>query len=166
MNIIHIKSTFNYRKIHTIIVSCILFFYAVMFSSCSMCHKMMENSSWQLVYENNNEGEVINGSVADLIEAIKKGKELRVVTYNDEKQTGYATIAENIWIKNGIVYMQNTTQISVQYNGDDLNFQDNAFHWYIIINTNGIRNMSRWYVGEHTPRGNDSDRVAAKWFVK
>ena len=144
----------------------ILIIGVILFSSCSMCHQMKENSSWKLVYENNKDGEVITGSVDDLIEAIKNGKELRVVTYNDEKQTAYATIAENIWINNGMVYFQNTSHISVEYKGDDLNFQNNAYHWYIIINTKGVRNMSRWYVGEHTPKGNSSDRVAAKWFVK
>ncbi len=124
----------------------------------------MENSTWKLVYENDPEGNTINGDIDSLINAVQNGKELRVFTYTVEQQ--YITDAENIWIRNGIVYMQNSSNIGVSFKGERLFVQDDAYHWYFTINTKGERNMSRWLVGEHAPKGDNSDRIAVKWFVR
>lgn len=118
-------------------------------------------SAWTLVYAHDGEGKPTYGNIDVLIDAVRNGKDVRVVL-NDS----YATSAQNLWIANGKVYMQNTTHVSVKFVGDVLQFQDNAYHWFIIVDTDGNRHMSRWSVGEHTDRGDSFDRVGVKWFVQ
>ncbi|MFN6943320.1 MAG: hypothetical protein ACK4ND_00120 [Cytophagaceae bacterium] len=130
--------------------------------ACTVPRHSRDN--WELVFEHDQQGKPISGSIEKLAEAVRNGKEVRVMAYNKELE--YIANAEHLWIKNGIVYMQNSSHISVIFQGDQLLFQDNAYHWYFIMNTNGERIMSRWLIGEHTPKGNNSDKTAAKWFVK
>ncbi len=120
---------------------------------------------WQLVYENNKDGKAVNSDIKQLIEAIKNGKEVRVVTLAGDNYTT-AFNAENIWIKNGIVYIQNTQHISVKFKEDKLLVKKDAYHWYVILSSKGDRTMSRWSVGAHLSRGNNQDKVALRWFVK
>jgi len=139
-------------------------FSVLIFSSCSSSYKIMENSTWKLVYENDQNGKTVNGDIHFLIDAILEGKEVRVLTYNDEQI--YLTDAENIWVRNGIVFIQNSSNISASFTGDNLFFIDDTYHWYFTLNSEGKRNMSRWLVGEHTLKKNSSDKVAIKWFIR
>ncbi len=137
----------------------------VLFLSSSNSNMLVENSSWELIYENDANGNVIQGSVGALIHAVQQGKEVRILTDN-KKGTEYSSNAEHVWIKDGIVYIQNTSNISVTWEGDQLVMQDDAYHFYYTINTNGDRHMSRWLVGTHTPKNSSSNKIGVKWFVK
>jgi hypothetical protein len=117
--------------------------------------------AWTLAYAHDRDGAPTSGDLGVLINGVRNGKEVRVLI-NDS----YATSAQNLWAANGKVYMQNTTHVSTEFVGDVLTFQDDAYHWFIIVDTDGNRSMSRWFVGEHTAVGANLDRVSIKWFVQ
>ncbi len=118
---------------------------------------------WSLAYAHNANGDQTAGNFNDLINAVQNGSQVRILIDGNDQQ--YATDAENIWIKNGIVYVQNTSHVSIAFDEDVLRFQDNSYWWMIIVSTKGDRDMIRWNVGEHTPRGHTNDKVAVKWFI-
>ena len=41
----------------------------------------------------------------------------------------------------------------------------NAYWWFTIVTTRGLRHMSRWTVGIHQSRGHNQDTVAIEWFA-
>ncbi|WP_424097823.1 hypothetical protein [Moorena producens] len=126
--------------------------------------KLTNLNRWSLAYAHDANGNRTAGNINDLITAVKNGSQVRVLMDSGDVQ--YITYAENIWVKkNGIVYVQNTSHVSATSDGDVVKFQDDSYWWMIIVSTKGDRDMIRWNVGEHTPRGHNNDKVAMKWFV-
>ncbi len=125
---------------------------------------MSTGSEWTLAYAHDKDGNRTAGDIEVLIDAVKNGQAVRIVT--EEQGEYYSTEAENISVKDGVVYAQNNSHVSVEYQGNVLRFQDDAYYWMIVVSTLGDRDMIRWSVGEHVPRGHTSDKVAARWFVR
>ena len=118
---------------------------------------------WSLAYANNTNGDQTAGNLNDLINAVQNGSQIRILMDLGGQQ--YVTYAENITINNDIVYVQNNSHVSVEYDGDVLRFQDHSYWWMMIVSTKGDLDVIRWNVGEHTPRGHTNDKVAVKWFI-
>ena len=57
--------------------------------------------SWEKVYQNDENGKSLFGDKVALIEAIRSGKDVKIMVKNENFE--YYTPAENIWIKNGTV---------------------------------------------------------------
>ncbi|NEP35887.1 hypothetical protein [Moorena sp. SIO3B2] len=126
--------------------------------------KLTNLNRWSLAYAHDANGNRTAGNINDLINAVQNGYQVRVLMDSGDVQ--YITYAENIWVKkNGIVYVQNTSHVSATSDGDVVKFQDDSYWWMIIVSTKGDRDMIRWNVGEHTPRGHNNDTIAMKWFV-
>ena len=147
---------------------------------------------WRLVYANDNRGNAVEGSVQDLIEAIRNGAPVRyyVDYYGDGE--GIYRDAELISIKDGVVWVQNTSAVGVAYKpvyygGDTarvgerlemappvpeipypeggLRFIDDAYHFFEVAGTSGAADMARWKVGEHTLHRRNHGHFAMQWFV-
>ena len=125
--------------------------------------KLTNLNRWSLAYAHDANGNRTAGDINDLINAVENGSQVRVLMDRNHQQ--YVTYGESTWIKNGVVYVQNISHVSVTFDGDVLKFQDDSYWWMMIVSTKGDRDMIRWNVGEHTPRGHDNDKVAVKWFV-
>ncbi|NEP04893.1 MAG: hypothetical protein F6K25_05690 [Okeania sp. SIO2G4] len=119
--------------------------------------------SWSLVYANDMSGNTTAGDKNLLIEAVNQGESVRILVDSGEVQI--ITVAQTLWVKNGIVYAQNTSHVSVAFQGNILKFQDDSYWFMIVVDTQGNRDVIRWDVGAHNPRGHEQDRVAIKWFV-
>ena len=82
---------------------------------------------------------------------------------------GYAYKAQNLAVSpdGNHVAAQAVNHVSMQSvpNQNEVKIQPNAYWWFTIVSTTGLRDMSRWSVGEHTDRGHTSDKVGQKWFV-
>lgn len=141
---------------------------ALTLASCSAFVRVQKPNSnyctWKLVYYNSDRGEVLDGNLNSLINAVKNGKQVRIVMGKGEIIV--AAEAQYLWVKDNIVYAQNNGQVSVRYVGGKLVFQKDSYYWMFIVNTDGERGMIRWSVGEHEMRGQNEDRVYTKWFVK
>ena len=121
-------------------------------------------TGWTLAYANDEHGARTEGDIEALIDAVKNGQEVRIVIADPEGY--YSTEAENLSVRHGIVYAQNTSHVSVEYQGESLRFQDDSYYWMTIVSTHGERDMIRWSVGAHEPRGHTQDKVAVRWFVR
>jgi hypothetical protein len=123
-----------------------------------------DQSGWTLAYAHDAQGVRTDGDLEALISAVTNGRMVRIVI--GDPQEYYSTDASNLWVRNGIVYAQNASSISAEYHDSLLLFQDDSYYWMIIVSTRGDRDMIRWNVGAHVPRGHTRDRVAVKWFVR
>lgn len=123
-----------------------------------------ETTAWTLAYANDENGVRTEGDIEALITAVQNGQEVRIVI--PDPAGYYSTEAENLSVHHGIVYAQNNSHVSVEYQGDSLRFQDDSYYWMIIVSTHGERDTIRWSVGAHEPRGRTQDKVAVRWFVR
>ena len=122
------------------------------------------SSRLELAYAHDQSGEKIAGEITTLIDAVRQGAKVRLVIYFPGKYE-YATEAQNLWLKDGIVYAQNTTQGSVEFQGEVLAFQEDACHSMMVASSQGDLDVIRWLVGKHKQRGHTCHKVAISWFV-
>ncbi len=120
-------------------------------------------SKWLLAYAHDQNGSPTFGNINTLINAVQDGHRVRVLIDGSDSQ--YVFEAESLWIRNGIVYAQNTSSVSVTFEGDVLKFQDDSYHYMFIASTKGDHDAIRWSVGEHTPRGHTLEKEKMKWFI-
>ncbi|WP_428240092.1 hypothetical protein [Gynuella sp.] len=140
---------------------------ALLISSVSFASEWQQQTGWVLAYSHDSQGNVVSGDISTLSDAIANGADVKV-NY-DSSSAGYATFFDCEWtfVKSDYVACTNTSHISVQSAlGSNFGFQDNAYHWYIMVNTEGKRDMSRWRVGAHESVGHTQDRTAMNWWVR
>lgn len=123
--------------------------------------------SWFLVYEHDEKGSKVFGDLATLINMIEKGAKVRILTKDNNTKSVFD--ADFVWVTDGVVFAQNTQNISigVQPPSEDkqVMHQSDSYHYFVIVNTNGFRDAIRWLVGEHSQKGHNQDKVGMKWFV-
>ncbi|KAL9988104.1 hypothetical protein ACROYT_G002509 [Oculina patagonica] len=127
----------------------------------------IDTRPWEQVLSNDASGNVLSGSRSNLVQAVSAGADVRCVQ-GDEFQ-GYAYKAQNLAVSpdGNHVAAQAVNHVSMQSapNPNEVMIQPNAYWWFTIVSTTGLRDMSRWTVGEHVDRGHTSDKVGQKWFV-
>jgi hypothetical protein len=124
---------------------------------------MTDASAWTLVYANDATGKATYGSLSTLINAKKQGQDVKVAQDNAYTKCDDVQISPD----NLVVLYSNTQGISLNpySSGSGFGFQDDAYHWFFVVNTKGQRDMSRWSVGEHIDRGHAHDAIPIKWYV-
>ena len=127
----------------------------------------IDTRPWMQVLSNDKSGNILKGCRQSLLQAIRAGADVRCVQ-GDEVQ-GYAYKAQNLAVSpdGNHVAAQAVNHVSMQSapNPNEVMIQPNAYWWFTIVSTTGLRDMSRWTVGEHVDRGHTSDKVGQKWFV-
>ena len=127
----------------------------------------IDNRPWKQVLSNDPSGNVLSGSRSNLVQAVRSGADVRCVQGDGVR--GYAYKAQNLAISpdGNHVAAQAVNHVSMQSapNPNEVMIQPNAYWWFTIVSTTGLRDVSRWTVGEHVDRGHTSDKVGQKWFV-
>ncbi len=125
-----------------------------------------QQTGWVMAYEHDASGSVVSGDIATLVDAVQHGADVKI-SMPSGKQEAFAPCTWTT-VKEGYVSCMNTQHISIRSSepGSQFGFQDNAYHWFVMLNTEGQRDMSRWSVGEHTDRGHSQDTTAIKWWVR
>lgn len=122
---------------------------------------------WQEVLSNDQSGNVLSGSRSTLVQAVKAGADVRCV--QGDKVVGYAYKAQNLAVSpdGKHVAAQAVSHVSMMSASSphEVKIQPNAYWWFTIVSSTGLREMSRWTVGEHVDRGHTSDKVGQKWFA-
>lgn len=97
-----------------------------------------EASSWRLVYENDAQGQGVAGSKAALIEAIKRGKPIRV--YTAGRRIEHASEARFLSIFQGEVFAQLSAIESQrpQLEPLQITFRQPGQKWRSIVGSNGF----------------------------
>ena len=127
----------------------------------------VDTRNWTHILSNDPYGNVLSGSRSTLVQAVRAGADVRGVQGN-EKQ-GYAYEAQNVAVSpdGNHVAAQALSHVSMSTapNPNEVMIQPNAYWWFTIVSTTGLREMSRWTVGAHVDRGHTADKVGQKWFV-
>jgi hypothetical protein len=120
---------------------------------------------WTLVYAHDQNGNPTAGNLHTLITAVEDGAAIRFLLLEPYGVAG--ADAQWVYVRNGIVYAENTSNISIGFQGNRLVFQSDTFHWFVTISTTGDRDMIRWKVGEHTPGGpgHTNDKIGVRWYA-
>ena len=109
-------------------------------------------------------GHKVQGSLTDLESSVQNGNDIRCVS-----SKSYSFPLQNVAINSkGVSFVSGQTldHISTTSSGSNLlQFQSNAYWWFTIVTTRGLRDMSRWTVGIHQSRGHSQDTVAIEWFA-
>ncbi len=120
---------------------------------------------WKFAYAHNKNGKPTKGNLGKLRRSIRRGRPVRVLVEHARSHE-YVTDAQCLWLKGKRVYAQNTSHVSVMWDGPVLKFKDNSYWYMITLDTDGHYDVIRWNVGEHKPGRRDHLRLAMKWFVE
>ena len=127
----------------------------------------VDTRPWKNILSNDQSGKVLSGCRDALVQAVRAGADVRCVQ-GDEVQ-GYVYKAQNLAVSpdEQQVAAQAVSHLSMTSapNPNEVMIQPNAYWWFTIVSTTGLREMSRWSVGAHVDRGHTADRVGQKWFV-
>jgi len=127
----------------------------------------VDTRTWNDVFTNDKNGKVVGGERSKLVGAVVNGAEVRCVVGNSKD--GFAYKADNLAVSpdGQHVAVQTLGHVSIKKapNAYEVMIQSNAYWWFTIVSTTGLREMSRWTVGVHVARGRSSDQVGQKWFV-
>ncbi|KAL9972372.1 hypothetical protein ACROYT_G018657 [Oculina patagonica] len=109
------------------------------------------------------DGSKVQGSLNNLESSVQNGHEIRCVS-----SKRYSFPIRNVAINNQgdkFVSGQSLDHISVSSSSNLIQFQSNAYWWFTVVTTRGLRDMSRWTVGTHQSRGHTQDTVGNEWFA-
>lgn len=127
----------------------------------------IDTRPWMKVLSNDKSGNVLSGNRSNLVEAVKVGADVRCVQGDQVK--GYAYKGQNLAVspdgKHVSAQALNHVSMMSAPNQKEVMIQPNAYWWFTIVSTTGLRDMSRWTVGEHVDRGHTNDKVGQTWFV-
>jgi len=142
------------------IFKCIFLVSVIFFLSACATRVSSQQSSWQLVFENDNEGNTLAGSKAELLSAIRSGKNVRVVTIG--RSIDHASDAGFLSIYKGEVFAQIQAIESQRPVNDPIRieFRTPGEKWRAIIGSNGFvtayidgsepnirTGRTKWYLG-------------------
>lgn len=92
---------------------------------------------WELLFEHDEDGKFLNGSVERLIEAVIKGHPIRIRVHHPD---GVIQImdAPLLSVENGVVYASDIDQISkTRDTTGKYIYQEKTYHYYVIAGSNG-----------------------------
>jgi hypothetical protein len=115
--------------------------------------------SWSELFEHDENGAPIRGSIDDLIQAVNKGYPIKV-RINKPQGDGIEVMdGQWIFVENKVVFATNIDQISIgKDDSGNYKYFDDTYHYYVIVNSKGQHHASRIYLdGRH--RGEPSNTV-------
>lgn len=93
---------------------------------------------WRLIYENNADGDALTGSKQELVEAVRQGQPVRIVTVG--RRIEHAADAGFLSVFEGEVFAQ-IEAIEAQrptLNPTRMGYRDPGTKWRMIVGTNGM----------------------------
>jgi hypothetical protein len=119
--------------------------------------------SWKLLYEHDENGIQISGTVEGLVEATGKAYPIKVKIFRAKNHFEMMD-AQWVFVENNLVHASNTDQISLQKDSSgNYVFQEDAYHYYVIVNSEGHHHASRLFIDGRKRNTSDSKRRMA-WF--
>ncbi|XP_060552451.1 uncharacterized protein LOC132713780 isoform X2 [Ruditapes philippinarum] len=123
------------------------------------CNKYKCKTTWRMVFEHDSKGNVLAGSKSDLMNAVRRGAEIKMF----RGEYPYVDSADTTLIVGDEVCAQSLHQVS---KASWAAFQGKAYWWFTVTCTSGDFSMSRWYVGDRTKPGDDQAAYGFKWFAR
>jgi len=119
--------------------------------------------SWKLLYEHDENGVPIKGTVTELIDAAGKAYPIKVKIYQSKDRFDMMN-AQWVLVNKNTVYATNTEQISLgEYPSGTFSYTDDMYHYFLLVNSEGFHQASRVYIdGRKAPKTDGKRRMA--WF--
>ena len=173
----------------TVLLSALTIIAGLFFANSAFAAKPGDgvSTAWKMVYENDKDGNAISGSLTDLISAIKKGADVKVVTASQGETPDTWTRAWSRVCNLVIAYDNNGTQKAFCYfhgnsmtgfdltNPDNINLKD-FWHTHHILKTTGVSERLFYDISNgvtiplERPHLLDNDpavpRVHMQWYIK
>lgn len=117
--------------------------------------------SWDLLYEHDENGNPINGSIERLIEAVNQGYPVKIKIYQPHNIVQVMD-AQLLSVESRLVHASNTDQISQTRDASgNYVYQDKAYHYYVIASSNGHFHAKRIFLtGEERNTSAENRRMA------
>lgn len=114
----------------------------------------VDTRPWVCVLKTEDQGHVVEGSVTRLRSALEQGASIRINLQLDTMSGDFFTEPDNIRVDEvkGVVYAQAMSHVSDQKaatSAAEYELQPKAFHWYLMISSDGDVQMSAWFVGKN-----------------
>ncbi len=117
----------------------------------------------ELLYEHDENGNQISGTIERLIEAAGKAYPIKVKIYQAKNHFDMMD-AQWVFVEKNLVHASNTDQISLSRDSSgNYVFQEDAYHYYVVVNSEGHHHASRLYIDGRKRNTTDSKRRMA-WF--
>jgi hypothetical protein len=119
--------------------------------------------SWKLLYEHDEKGIPISGTIERLIDAIGKAYPIKVKIYV-AKNNFHMMDAQWVFVENNLVHASNIDQVSVSKDDSgNYVFISDPYHFYVLVSSEGHHHASRVYIDGRKGKTTDSKRRMA-WF--
>jgi hypothetical protein len=118
--------------------------------------------SWELLFEHDENGNLIEGSIERLIEATLKGYPIKIRIHHSDTDVEVID-AQSLSVDNKKIFASNTSLISTtkDASGDHV-YQDNTYHYYVIAGSNGMFHQKRINI-DGTPRNSTKIKRHMAW---
>jgi len=114
--------------------------------------------SWKLLYEHDANGNPLKGKIDDLCDAINQAYQIKVKIYRAPDHFEMMD-AQWLFVDGKIVNATNIEQISLVRKPDgNYLYSKDAYHYYVIVNTNGHHHASRVFIDGRKGRVTDETR--------
>jgi NCAIR mutase (PurE)-related protein len=121
-------------------------------------------SSWQLAYSHDIEGKEKEGSIVDLLTAVRQGKQIKIaIEFPEGKE--YITEVDNLWISNEIVCAQTQLRMGIEWRGDLMISQKKGDRLLLIASSKGDLEITRLSTSKNKVKGRSYHRSSITWFV-
>ena len=122
-------------------------------------------TGWVLLYETDSLGNLVQGDLSELADAINAGADVKVVLNYGGSRIGVqkceTAYTEGVWA---------VCQIGVISSGGpwigEFHIPDNPYYLFQIVNSDGTFIQDRWYVSTQTRFVKTTNTYPAKWYVK
>ena len=119
--------------------------------------------SWKLLYEHDENGIPISGTIERLTDAIGKAYPIKVKIFV-AKNNFHMMDAQWVFVENNLVHASNTDQVSVAKDNDgNYIFISDPYHFYVLVNSEGYHHASRVYIDGRKGNVTNSKKHMA-WF--
>jgi hypothetical protein len=150
--------------IGTIIGPMLVAYATAKFQTAKSIKKISETvPSWELLFEHDENGNRIRGSIDHLIETVGNAYPIKVKIYR-EKNNFEMMDAQWVFVDNNLVEATNIDQISLTKDASgNYVYHDNPYHYFVVVGSEGNHHATRIYLDGKKRNTSDSKRHMA-WF--
>lgn len=114
--------------------------------------------SWEVLYEHDENGNRIKGSIERLKEAVQDGYPIKVKIRQPNNST-HVMDAEWLFIEDNTVHGANTSQVSLTKNTEgNYVYLEDSYHYYVTVNSMGHHHATRVYIDGRKHKPTNSKR--------
>lgn len=121
------------------------------------------SGGWSTILKTDVNGTEISGSKRDLVDRLVAGNDIRISL---NEKTYFTSIQSATLTENENVCVQAIFQLSRSHTNNDF---DSDIYWeFLIVCTTGLVHVSKWSVGEHINRGQETESGIndIEWYVR